>query len=91
MYLIKKTLLAGPGAECLEVLETLLLWSYVAHLDHDQRILVRRSCGEKHICVKLPRRALDAITKVAQKRRCSRTMEAACHVMGSTVRGPPGE
>ena len=84
MHFIKKTLFAGPRGERLEVFQTLLLWANVAHLDYHQRILVCRSSGEKHIGVKLPRRALDAITEVAQKRRCGRAVEAAGH---GTVRG----
>jgi hypothetical protein len=88
VHLIEKALLAAPRAECLEVLETLFLWPDVAHLNHDQRILVRRSGGEKHIGVKLSRCALDAITEVAQKRRCRRAVEAACHGIASVVRGP---
>src|SRR6266702_1698006 len=87
VHLIEKTPLAGPRAECLEVLETLFLWPDVAHLNHDQRILIRRSGCEKHIGIKLPRCTLDAITEVAQKRRCSRAMEAACH--GVSRQGSP--
>ena len=88
MHLIEKTLLAGPGTECLQVLKSLFLWTDIAHLDYNERILVCRSGGEKHIGVKFPRGAFNTITEVAQKRRCSRTVEAASHGTGSAVSGP---
>jgi hypothetical protein len=79
VHLVEQAALAGPRAERLEVLKALFLRADVAHLDYDERVLVCRAGGEKDVCVKLARCALDTITEVPQKRRCSRTVEAASH------------
>lgn len=86
MYLIELTAFAAPRAEGLEVLEPLLLRPDIAHLDHDQRIFVRRPGSKNHVGVKLARRAFDTITEVPQKGGCCRTVEAASH--GKSIRKP---
>ena len=79
VHLVEQAALAGPRAERLEILKALFLRSNVAHLDYDERVLVRRASGKKHICIKLARCPFDTITEMPQKRRCSRTVEAASH------------
>lgn len=79
VHLVEQAALACPRAEGLEVFQTLFLRPDVTNLDHDQRVLVRGAGGKKHVCVKLARCALDAITEVPQKRGRRRTVEAASH------------
>ena len=79
MHLVEQAALACPRAEGLEVFQTLLLRPDVTNLDHDQRVLVRGAGGKKHVCVKLPRCALHAVTEVPQKRGRRCAVEAASH------------
>jgi hypothetical protein len=64
VHLVKQAALACPRTESLEIYEAILLRSDVAYLDHDQRVLVCRAGGKKHVCVELARCALHAITEV---------------------------
>ena len=75
--LLAQAALTCPQAEGLEVFEALLLWPNITHLDHDERVLVSRASGKKHVCIKLMWCALDTTTEVLQKRGHSRTVEVA--------------
>src|SRR6267154_612196 len=85
VHLLEQAVFASPRAERLEVLHSLLLRPNVAHLDYDERVLVRWAGSKKHVCVKLARCPLDTIAEMPQKRGCRSAVEAASHEKPSEV------
>jgi len=49
VHLVEQTALASPRGERLEVFYTLLLWPDITHLDHHERVLVRRAGDKKYV------------------------------------------
>ena len=64
MNLIEQAPLAVPAGDRVQVFLAFFLGPKVAHLDHDERVLIRRSGGKKYICVQLTRYALDAVAEM---------------------------
>ena len=83
--LVQKTALAVPARDRLEELEALLLRADVAHLDHDERVLVRGPGGEEHVRVELAWGAFDAVAEVLDERGCCCAVEAAVGASVSTA------
>ena len=77
VHLVQQAALPIPARDRLQVLHALRLRADVAHLDHDERVLVRGPGGEQDVCVELARAALDAVAEVLDQRGRCRAVEAA--------------
>lgn len=83
VHLVQQTPLAVPAQDRIQKLLTVLLRAKIAHLNHDQRVLVCRSGRQENISIQLPRHAFDAVAEVLDQRGRRRAVEAA--VAGSKI------
>lgn len=87
---VQQTALAIPALDRVEVLHASLPRADVAHLDDDERVLVCGPSREEHVCVQLPRRALNAITEVLDQRGRGRPMEATANISNQYIAAVSG-
>lgn len=80
VHLVQQAALAVPARDRLGVLDTALARARVAHLDHHERVLIRRPRSEEYVCVEFARSILDAVAEVLDQRWRRRTVEPAARV-----------
>ena len=62
--LVEQALLAVPAGDRVQVFLTFFLRPKVAHLDHDERVLIRRSGSKEYIGIQLTRYTFDTVAEM---------------------------